>query len=194
MRGRFITLRAAKARANRPHATLLASPHGGGIHVLLTRETGGSSRAEAIRHVLLSGVAEPLGVEAEATAVRRFCRQRPRAQHDRAGAGAGHLGVKRSLHRSTESPGHPRSSRSAFIRGLERVTVGDLNPDYVILDVPAELGLARANKRRGEQAPDRFEGGIASLHEACARPIVSSWLPSRAAASRSMPPSQSLRL
>jgi len=33
---------------------------------VLTREPGGSPGAEAIRHVLLSGAAKPLGVEAEA--------------------------------------------------------------------------------------------------------------------------------
>jgi dTMP kinase len=54
-----------------------------------------------------------------------------------------------------------------FIRGLERVTVGDLKPDLTfILDVPAEVGLARASKRRGERAADRFEAESRAFHEA----------------------------
>ena len=37
-----------------------------------------------------------------------------------------------------------------LIRGLERVTVGDLRPDLTfVLDVPTDIGLARAAKRRG---------------------------------------------
>ena len=53
-----------------------------------------------------------------------------------------------------------------FIRALERVTVGDLKPDLTfILDVPAEIGLARAGKRRGDKAADRFEAESRAFHE-----------------------------
>lgn len=37
-----------------------------GYDLVVTREPGGSPGAEAVRHVLLSGAAEPLGAEAEA--------------------------------------------------------------------------------------------------------------------------------
>src|SRR5262249_11926611 len=54
-----------------------------------------------------------------------------------------------------------------FIRALERVTVGTLRPDLTfILDVPAEVGLARASKRRGDQAADRCEAESPGFHEA----------------------------
>ena len=57
-----------------------------------------------------------------------------------------------------------------MIRALERVTVGDLKPDLTfILDVPAEVGLARAGKRRGENAADRFEAESRAFHEAARR-------------------------
>src|SRR5262249_32803554 len=36
----------------------------------------------------------------------------------------------------------------------------------VILDVPAEVGLARAHKRRGEGMADRFEAESRAFHEA----------------------------
>ena len=53
-----------------------------------------------------------------------------------------------------------------MIRALERVTVGDLRPDLTfILDVPAEVGLARASKRRGEGIADRFEAESRAFHE-----------------------------
>jgi dTMP kinase len=34
-----------------------------------------------------------------------------------------------------------------------------------VLDVPAEVGLARASKRRGERAADRFEAESLSMHQ-----------------------------
>jgi dTMP kinase len=53
-----------------------------------------------------------------------------------------------------------------FIRALEKVTVGELKPDLTfIMDVPADVGLARAHKRRGEAAPDRFEAESLASHQ-----------------------------
>jgi dTMP kinase len=53
-----------------------------------------------------------------------------------------------------------------LIRGLERVAVGDLMPDLTImLDIPVEIGLARANKRRGSAKPDRFEAENIEFHQ-----------------------------
>ena len=37
-----------------------------GLGVIVTREPGGSPGAEAIRHVVLSGAAQPLGADVEA--------------------------------------------------------------------------------------------------------------------------------
>ena len=55
----------------------------------------------------------------------------------------------------------------AFIARLERVAVGSTRPDLtLILDLPAEQGLARAAKRRrASAAPDRFEGEGVAFHE-----------------------------
>ena len=55
----------------------------------------------------------------------------------------------------------------AFVKGLEKLTVGDSNPDLTfILDLPAETGLARARARRGAAAPDRFEDEHLAFHQA----------------------------
>jgi dTMP kinase len=46
------------------------------------------------------------------------------------------------------------------------VTIGNLKPDLTfVLDVPTDIGLARAAKRRGEGAIDRFEGENIEFHE-----------------------------
>ena len=53
-----------------------------------------------------------------------------------------------------------------LIRSLERVTVGAAMPDLTfILDVPANVGLARAKRRRGKGATDRFEAESIEFHE-----------------------------
>ena len=53
-----------------------------------------------------------------------------------------------------------------FLRALERVTVGSLKPDLTfVLDVPADVGLARASKRRGTESADRFEAESLQYHE-----------------------------
>jgi dTMP kinase len=52
-----------------------------------------------------------------------------------------------------------------LLRGLERVTLDGIRPDLtLIVDLPPETGLARAAARRGEAAPDRFEGERIGFH------------------------------
>jgi len=53
-----------------------------------------------------------------------------------------------------------------LIRSLERVTVGPAVPELTfILDVPAQIGLARAKSRRGQTEADRFEAESMEFHE-----------------------------
>jgi dTMP kinase len=53
----------------------------------------------------------------------------------------------------------------AFLNAMQRVTIGDLEPDLTfILDVPVEVGLKRATARRGSAAPDRFESEDLQFH------------------------------
>ena len=67
MRGRLITFEGGEGTGKSTHSALLADRLKAlGIEVVLTREPGGSPGAEAIRHVLISGAARPLGAETEA--------------------------------------------------------------------------------------------------------------------------------
>ena len=53
-----------------------------------------------------------------------------------------------------------------LIARLEKITVGELGPDLtIILDVPPEIGLARAPRRRGDAPVDRFEGEAFDFHK-----------------------------
>src|ERR1700709_1787624 len=67
MRGRFITFEGGEGSEKSTHASILgARLRSFGIRTQLTREPGGSPGAEVMRYILLSGVARPLGANAEA--------------------------------------------------------------------------------------------------------------------------------
>ena len=67
MRGHFITFEGGEGSGKSTHAATLAQKlKSVGQNVVLTREPGGSTGAEIIRHILLSGIAKPLGPETEA--------------------------------------------------------------------------------------------------------------------------------
>src|SRR6266567_3316571 len=167
MRGRFITFEGGEGTGKSTHSTLLADRLGSvGIGVVLTREPGGSPGAEVIRHVLLSGVAKPLGIEAEALLFAAARGEHVRNTIEPALAQGAWVVCDRFIDSTRVYQGTLGRLDPLFIRALERVTVGDLKPDLTfILDVPAEVGLARAKKRRGKGAADRFEAESIDFHE-----------------------------
>ncbi len=167
MRGRFITFEGGEGTGKSTHSRRLCDRLKTlGLEVLLTREPGGSPGAEVIRHVLLSGAAKPLGGEAEALLFAAA-----RGDHVRntiePGLQSGAWVISDRFINSTRvyqgTLGHVDAQ---FIRALERLSIGDLKPDLTfVLDVPADIGLARAGKRRGEGSADRFEAESLSTHE-----------------------------
>ena len=167
MRGRFITFEGGEGTGKSTHSTLLAERLNAlGIGIVLTREPGGSPGAEAIRHVLLSGVAEPLGVETEAMLFAAARSDHVQHTIEPALARGEWVICDRFIDSTRVYQGILGGLDPRLIRALERVTVGDLRPDLTfILDVPAEVGLARASKRRGEGIADRFEAESRAFHE-----------------------------
>jgi dTMP kinase len=168
MRGRFITFEGGEGTGKSTHSKMLAERITAlGIGVVLTREPGGSPGAEAIRHVLLSGVAKPLGVEAEAVLFAAARDDHVRNTIEPALARGAWVICDRFVDSSRVYQGSLGRVDARFMRALERVTVGDLEPDLTfIMDVPAEVGLARASKRRGGGTTDRFEAESAGFHDA----------------------------
>ena len=168
MRGRFITFEGGEGTGKSTHSTLLADRLKSlGTGVVLTREPGGSPGAEVIRHVLLSGVAKPLGIEAEAVLFAAARGDHVRNTIEPALAQGVWVVCDRFLDSTRVYQGSLGHLDPLFIRALERVTIGDLKPDLTfVLDVPAEIGLARASKRRGERVADRFEAESRAFHEA----------------------------
>ncbi len=162
--GRFITLEGGEGAGKSTQAALLGQAlRQAGLEVLATREPGGSLGAEAIRSLLLQGAEggwEPMSELLLFLAARR--------EH-----------VTRSIRPALERGAWVICDRFAdstmayqgYAQGLGRETVeigqrlalGGFMPDLtLILDLPVEAGLARAEKRAGGET--RYERMDKSFH------------------------------
>jgi dTMP kinase len=167
-RGRFITLEGGEgAGKSTQQRRLVERLTAQGHAVLATREPGGSPRAEQMRDALLSGAVAHLGSFAEALL---FCAAR--VDHlditIKPALARGDFVVCDRFADSTRAyQGVLGRVPQAAILTLERVVVGDAMPDLtLILDLPPEIGLARAAARRAPgQAADRFEAETLEFHE-----------------------------
>jgi dTMP kinase len=167
MRGRFITFEGGEGTGKSTHTKLLAEHlRASGIEVVLTREPGGSPGAEIIRHVILSGAAKPLGPEAETMLFASARDDHLRITIRPALARGAWVICDRFADSTRVYQGIVGSVDPRLIGELERITVGDTIPDLTfVLDVPADVGLARANTRRGAGEADRFESEALDFHE-----------------------------
>jgi dTMP kinase len=167
MRGRFITFEGGEGTGKSVQASMLANRlRGLGLSVVLTREPGGSPGAEIIRHVILSGAAKPFGTHAEA--ILFAAARDDHIRHTiRPALERGRWVISDRFADSTRVyQGTLGNVDPKLIQGLERITVGDLKPDITfILDVSTEVGLARAQARRGDEEADRFERESVEFHE-----------------------------
>ena len=140
--------------------------------VVTTREPGGTPRAEALREAVLAGVAKPYGPFAEALLFSAA-----RIDHlDRLIRPALARGAIVLCDRFADSTrayqGAADGLEPGVLAALERVVVGPTRPGLtLILDLPAETGLARARARSMAQAAaegaaaDRFEAETLGFHE-----------------------------
>jgi len=164
--GRFITFEGGEGTGKSTQCRLLAERlRAGGDRVVITREPGGSPGAEAIRHVLLSGVAKPFGAEAETLLFAAARDDHLRTTIQPALAAGAWVLCDRFADSTRVYQGVAGKVDVRFIRGLERIVVGNTRPELTcILDLPAEAGLARAAARRGNGETDRFEGEALAFH------------------------------
>jgi dTMP kinase len=166
MRGRFITFEGGEGTGKSTQASMLADRLTSlGIGVVLTREPGGSPGAEAVRHVLLSGAAKPFGTDAEAILFAAARDDHVRSVIRPALESAHWVVCDRFADSTRVYQGALGNVDPQVIRSLERISVGDLKPDLTfILDLPVELGLKRAGRRRGKKKIDRFEAEQIDFH------------------------------
>ena len=156
MTGRFITIEGGEGAGKSTAQTYLAEKlTAQGISVLQTREPGGTPLAEAIRRNLLS-----LDEEAPVGMAELLLVFAARAQHlSKVIEPALNQGQWVLCDRFTDATyayqGAGRGLSAKHIGKLEALVQGDRRPDTVILlDMPPEIGLARA---RARGALDRFE-------------------------------------
>lgn len=168
MRGRFITFEGGEGAGKSTQiARLKDRLEQLGHPTLVTREPGGSPLAEEIRTFILSGRAKPLGPFAEALMFAAA-----RIDHlDRvivpALASGTHVLCDRFADSTRAYQGSAGTVPASVIDDLERVTLAGTKPDLtLILDMPAEVGLARAGERRARkgEGADRFEDEDLSFH------------------------------
>jgi dTMP kinase len=164
-RGRFITFEGGEGAGKSTQAARLATWLGElGIAALLTREPGGSVRAEALRELLLSGRVAPFGVEAEAI-VFAIARADHLAEKIRPALEAGTWVICDRFADSTWAYQGSAGASPQLLARLDEIAVGGDRPDLtIVLDVLPAIGLARLRAR--SSAHDRFEQDAADLQTA----------------------------
>lgn len=158
-RGFFISVEGADGSGKSTQVRRLAEHlRAKGHDVVVTREPGGGGEgAETLRHLLLNGPADRWSPMAEALLMYAA-----RAEHlDKlirpALADGKTVLTDRFADSSMAYQGAAGGLGEARIKALHQAVVGADDPDLtIILDAPAEIGLARAAKRQGSES--RFEG------------------------------------
>jgi dTMP kinase len=170
--GLFVTLEGGEGAGKSTLARALKRRlEAAGRPVVLTREPGGSPGAELVRHVLLSGAAEPLGPLAEALLFGAA-----RSDH------LDHV-IRPALARGDTVICDRFSDSTAVYQGalggvdgklidaIDAIVVGRTGPHLTfVLDLDPEIGLARARGRPG--APDRFEAEALDYHRRLRRAFL----------------------
>src|SRR5581483_4981072 len=136
------------------------------LQAIVTREPGGSPGAEIIRHLVLSGMGKLLGPEAETLLFAAARDDHARTVIEPALKRGAWVLSDRFSDSTRVYQGALGKVSPNILNAMQRVTIGDLKPDLtIILDVPVEVGLARAAARRGTAAADRFEAEDVKFHQ-----------------------------
>jgi dTMP kinase len=159
MRGRFVTFEGGEGAGKSTQISRAAEwLRARGVEVVLTREPGGTPRAERLRTILLERDAEPMPQSCElllmfaarATHLENLVRP--------AIARGAWVLCDRFTDATYAYQGGGRLLPRAQIDALAGIVHPDLWPDLTLLiDVPVDTGLARASSRNGTDGPDRFE-------------------------------------
>jgi dTMP kinase len=168
MAGRFITFEGGEGAGKSTQiARLQHRLEQLGQPTLVTREPGGSPYAEEIRSFILSGQAKRFGPLTEAllfAAARIDHLDKTILPALKSGT---HVLCDRFADSTRAYQGSLGNVDIALIEDLERITLKGARPDLtLILDLPAETGLARAGERRASkgEGTDRFEKEDISFH------------------------------
>ena len=171
---KFITFEGGEGAGKSTQATILANRLArAGLRVFTTREPGGSPAAEEIREALLSGQVEQFGPLAEAVLFSVARQDHIDNAIGQALSEGKWVVCDRFLDSTRAYQGVSGGVPRPIINALERLTVRGLIPDLtLILDIPANDGLARVAQRGAAGALDRFEAQDLAMHERVRRAFL----------------------
>jgi dTMP kinase len=164
-RGKFITLEGGEGAGKSTQTQLLVSAlAAAGIDALATREPGGAPSAEEIRALLVNG--EPGRWDPMTEALLHFAARHEHLRHTLLPALTRGIWVvsDRFADSTMAYQGYGHGLGRETIEALSRTVLGDFEPDLtIILDIPADQGLARAGGRGG--GGDRYERMELEFHQ-----------------------------
>ncbi len=159
MKGRFITVEGGEGVGKTTQLSVIKQVLAeGGVECVMTREPGGTPRAEQIRELLLTPTQEPMPPTCELLLMFAA-----RATHlENVIKPALERGAWVVSDRFTDATyayqGSARGMSVADIAVLEDLVQRSLRPDLtLLLDAPVEVALERARQRNQGQQTDRFE-------------------------------------
>lgn len=164
-RGRFISLEGGEGAGKSTQVKALsAALRDRGLDVVETREPGGSTGAEAIRQLLLTGPEERWSAEAEAL-LFAAARADHVAKTIRPALEAGQwVLADRFLDSSLAYQGGAGGLGIEAVRAINAFGIGDCFPDRTLILALTEGG-ARARARDQQQGSDRIGGRDAAYHQ-----------------------------
>lgn len=172
--GRFITLEGGEGAGKSTQVKRLAVRlEACGLAVVQTREPGGTPGAEAIRQLLVTGATDRWDAMTE-TLLHYAARRAHVEKTVKPALARGAWVVSDRFADSTMAyQGYAGSVGRDAVADLHRLVLGDFAPDLtLILDLPVEQGLQRAQARHAGQAggiEDRYERMGTAFHETLRR-------------------------
>lgn len=166
--GRFVTLEGGEGAGKSTQAHLLAERlRAAGHEAVLTREPGGVPQGEALRELLLSGERDRWSAMSEALLMYAARVEHWRLKIQPALARGAWVICDRFADSSMAYQGYAGALGPDKIADLHRIALGGVQPDLTfVLDVSAEMGLARAAQRvaAAGEAATRFEKKDPAYH------------------------------
>lgn len=164
-RGRFITLEGGEGAGKSTHIRHLASwLQGQGIEVVTTREPGGTKGAETIRRLIVEGSVDRWDGLTETLLLNAARRDHVRRLIAPALERGAWVLCDRYVDSTLVYQGTAKGVDMDALLQLHALSTGPLWPDLtLVLDLPPEIGLARAAGRAGVET--RFEDHAIDFHE-----------------------------
>jgi len=164
-RGRFITFEGGEGAGKSTQLRRLVEKlQAGGISALATREPGGAPGAEEIRKLLVEGAPERWDAVSEALLMVAARRAHLTTTIWPALARGDWVVSDRFADSTMAYQGSAGGVKREDLEALHRLIAGDFAPDLtLILDLPVEEGLSRAQRRSGGET--RFERKDRAFHE-----------------------------